>query len=121
MITLQKTQRKYCWRCLYEVPETLPETEKSRLRATITQLNAKCSKLHNEKASLEKNNRKLANLAYTNCRLFNVRVQKPPKEGEVDISDQSIQVNESELPDKNPEDNAIVIDWLFPEESKIKL
>ena len=53
-------------------------------------------------------NKKLANLAYARCQRFSVRIQKPPSNEQVDISDQSVQVTENDLPDRVKD--AIIID-----------
>ena len=53
-------------------------------------------------------NKKLANLAYARCQRFSVRIQKPPNNEQVDISDQSVQVTENDLPDRVKD--AIIID-----------
>ena len=107
-ITERKARKKLCWRCrsrrqsLYSDSDSDDDYLQSSYRDF--------SGLQREVTNLESKNRKLADLAYARCQRFNVRVRKPQKEGEVDISDQSIQVNPSDLPDKNPEDDAILID-----------
>ena len=119
-----QTRKKYCWRCQrprvfnpYQSDdsdesddEPLTETEKSKLEDAIDQHQGRANDLQDQVYKLEEKNRMLADLAYARCQRLSVRIQKPPKEGEVDISDQSIQVNEKDLPDKNPEDDAIMID-----------